>query len=67
MIDYPANTTYTFGWYPTLDQLRQVVREELQNALYPEQQGESATVEYEHDGKRWRGTVYLVEDEQADR
>jgi hypothetical protein len=58
--------TYTFGTSPTLEQIRQVVAEEIQKALHPEEQGESATVEYEQGGKRWRGTVYLVEDEEED-
>jgi len=58
-----TNWTITYGT-PTLEQIRTVVQEEIEKALHPSQQGESATVEYTWNGKTWRGKVYLVEDEE---
>ena len=47
----------------TLQKIREIVKEEIEKALAePADERPSATVEYEQDGKRWRGTVYLVED-----
>lgn len=59
----PANNYTVAIGYPTLEQIREVVREEVHKALHPEEERPSATVEYAHDGQIWRGTVYLVEDE----
>lgn len=65
--DYRMITpTYTFTSTPTIEQIRKVVREEMHKELHPEEQRPSATVEYVQDGKRWKGTVYLVEDEESE-
>ncbi len=50
----------------TEHQVRQIVAEELQKALHPEESRPSATVEYVIEGKRYKGTVYLVEDEEEE-
>ena len=61
----PLNYTLSYG-SPTLEQIREVIREEIARALHPEQARPSASVECEYDGKRYKGTVYLVEDEDED-
>lgn len=49
----------------SLEQIRALVREEVHKALHPEESQPSATVEYQHDGQTWRGTVYLVDEEEG--
>lgn len=62
-------TNYTISWpapaltMSDLDKIRELVREEVHKALHPEESRPSATVECEMAGKRYKGTVYLVEDE----
>lgn len=62
-------TIYASTWPPNslsmtdLDRIRELVREEVHKALHPEESRPSATVECEMHGKRYKGTVYLVEDE----
>ncbi len=62
------NVTYTLGGglsYADLAAIRQIVRDEINDALHPQEvTTPSATVEYMQDGKRWKGIVYLVEDEE---
>ena len=58
--------TVSIGVYATLENIRQVVREEVHKALHPEEERPFATVEYEQGGKKWRGKVYLVEDEDEE-
>lgn len=68
---YPSTvqTPYTISWpapaltCSDLDRIRELVREEVHKALYPEESRPSATVECEIHEKRYKGTVYLVEDE----
>ena len=57
--------TYTFG-APTLEQIREVIREEVRKALHPEEARPSAIIECEVDGKRYKGVAYLVEDDDED-
>lgn len=64
---YTGNYTFATNGYPTLEQIREVVREEIRNALpSPIDPRPSATIEYVQDGKKWQGTVYLVEDEESE-
>ena len=63
------NIPYPYAYYPSLsqselDKIRAIIAEEVQKAMHPEQQGESAEVEYVLEGKRWRGTVYLVDEDE---
>lgn len=64
---WPYNGSYTLTYgSPTLDQIRQVVKEEIHKALRPDEQGTSATVEYVQNGKHWKGIVYLIEDDEQE-
>jgi hypothetical protein len=62
-----GNITYALGAglsYADLASIRQIIRDEINDALHPQEvQSPSATIEYVQDGKRWKGIVYLVEDE----
>jgi len=66
---YPSvpYTIYGYALQPSeVDKIRAIVREEIHKALHPEEERPSTTVELVQDGKTWRGTVYLVEDEEED-
>jgi len=67
---YTGTVNLTYGSssldQTSLDKIRAMIREEVHKALHPEEERESAIVEYSQNGKTWRGKVYLVEEDEED-
>jgi hypothetical protein len=58
--------TWMYGVLSTndLEKIRTIVKEEVHKALHPEESRPSAEVDLVHDGKRYKGTVYQVEEDE---